>query len=114
MPSNRLTRFLRKQLFEGEVLKLMSLTIITKPIGLATQMLLASVFGAGISYDSYVLAFFLVVFLSNTMSRVFTAVIVPFVIAQKKNMAREDMDAFLNGILLVALVPMVVFATVGG
>ena len=112
MLSNRLVPFLRKHLFEGEVLKLMSLTIITKPIGLATQMLLASAFGAGLSYDSYVLSFFLVNFLSNTMSRVFTAVIVPFVIARKKIMTPGELDAFLNGILLVALVPMFVFAGV--
>ena len=53
---------LKKYLFEAEVLRLMGLNLLVKPIGLVTQMVIAGSFGAGYEYDAYALTVFLVTF----------------------------------------------------
>ena len=55
-----MTRFdPRRLLFDRDVLGLMGLGLMVKPLGLVNQMLMARWFGAGESLDAYGLAFFL-------------------------------------------------------
>lgn len=101
---------LRRWLFDGEILRLMSLAVLSKPIGLITQMLLAAYFGAGASYDAYILSFFIVNFFANILGRVFSAVGVPFILELKRKLAPQEVNGFLVTIILVFIVPMVILA----
>jgi peptidoglycan biosynthesis protein MviN/MurJ (putative lipid II flippase) len=76
-------------LFEGEVLRLMGLTVLAKPIGLFTQVLIAKHFGAGTQFDAYLLAIFLATLLSRAILRVYSAVVVPFLIDLKNRADAE-------------------------
>ena len=84
----------RKYLFEKEVLRLMGLVILVKPLGLATQMLMANFFGAGPLYDAYALAFFIVTFFSSVIGNVFTAVVVPFIIKLRDRLPPRELFGF--------------------
>lgn len=102
----------RNLLFEGDVLRLMAMTLLVRPIGLVTQMLMASYFGAGEQYDAYVLAFFLVNFVQMSFGRVFNATVTPFAIRIRKERAESDVFGFLNAAYLLFLIPGLVFVAV--
>jgi len=104
----KIRNILTRYLFEGEVLRLMGLTILTKPIGLLTQVLLAGYFGAGIHYDAYILAVFLASFLSQTTSRVFNAVATPLTIQLKSSHDRNMVLSYQNAIYLIYFLPVLV------
>jgi len=103
---------LKRYLFEGEVLRLMGFTALVKPIGLATQMVIASSFGAGLEYDAYVLAVFLVTFFDTAIGQVFNSVAVPFFIKLRTRMDRREFFSFQNTIYLFCLIPVAIFMTV--
>jgi putative peptidoglycan lipid II flippase len=100
---------LKSILFEGEVMRLMAMAVLVRPIGLVTQMLMANYFGAGAKYDAYILAFFLVNFVQMAFGRVFTAVVVPFAINLRKEIDERGLYRFLNASFLVFLVPGILF-----
>ena len=101
--------FLRRALFEGEVIRLMGITLLIKPIGVVTQMLLANYYGAGRAYDAYALAFFLISFVDLTIGRVFTAAIVPYTIKLKETLDPRRLFAFQNATYLLFLLPGVLY-----
>ncbi len=108
----RLKRKLRSLFFEGEVLRLMSLAVLTKPIGLVSQILMAKYYGAGIHYDAYILSLFLISFLTNTISRVFHAVTIPFIADQRQQMSERELGALVNALIGISLIPQAVLSFV--
>jgi len=95
--------------FEGEVLKLMGLVFLAKPVGLIVQVLLARYFGAGEQYDAYALALFLVSYAGAVAGIVYTNVVLPFTIQLRKELDRDRLSAFQNATILLFLVPAVVY-----
>lgn len=108
----RLRIRLRALFFEGEVLKLMSLAVLTKPIGLVSQVLMAKYFGAGTHYDGYILALFLISFLTNTISRVFNAVTIPFLADQRAKIGKRELGAMINALIGICLLPQIALSLV--
>jgi len=102
---------LKRYLFEAEVLRLMGLNLLVKPIGLVTQMVIASSFGAGYEYDAYALTFFLVSFFDNSVGHVFNSVAVPFLIRLRREISRRELLGFQNALYLLFMVPVVLFMT---
>jgi len=102
---------LKRYLFEAEVLRLMGLNLLVKPVGLVTQMVIASSFGAGYEYDAYALTFFLVSFFDNSVGHVFKAVAVPFIIKLRQEISRRELFAFQNAVYLLFMIPVVLFMT---
>jgi putative peptidoglycan lipid II flippase len=100
---------LKRVLFEGEVLRLMGFTMIVKPIGLVTQMLTASYFGAGAQYDAYALAFFFVTFLDNMIGQAYNSVVVPLTIRLRGELGERQLLRFQNAVLGIFLIPVVGF-----
>lgn len=96
---------LRKLLFEGEILRLMSFTLVTKPIALFTQMLIASYFGAGAQLDAYMFALFPINFFTEMVKRVFSAVAIPQIIKIRGDLDRAEMAAYQNAIILFFYIP---------
>ncbi len=96
---------IRRYLFSPDVLRLMALVILVKPLGLATQMLMANFFGAGPRYDAYALAFFLVTFFSQVIGNVFTAVVVPFIIKMRERLSGSELFGFQNKVLFLFMLP---------
>ncbi len=90
----------------------MGLTMLVKPVGLVTQMLLASYFGAGSQYDAFALAFFLVTFFEASIGRVYNGVVVPATIRLRRELDSRALMGYQNGIFLLFLLPAVVFLTV--
>jgi len=101
---------LKGLIFEGEILKLMSLSVMTKPIGLVSQVLMAKFYGAGVHYDAYLLSYFLVTFLAMTLGRVFSAVIIPFLTTLRIGNDGHKLNELVNATLLLFAAPMVVFS----
>ncbi|MDO9695000.1 MAG: lipid II flippase MurJ [Candidatus Latescibacteria bacterium] len=101
--------FLTRWLFEGEVLRLMGLTVLAKPIGLYTQVLIAKHFGAGTEYDAYLLAIFLATLMSQMIARVYGSVVVPFLIDLKSRTAAEEYFRVQMALNLLYSAPAVVF-----
>ena len=93
--------FLRKHLFDPEILRLMALIILVKPLGLITQMLIAKYFGAGPEYDAFALALFVVVFIGMVLGQVFTSVVVPFVIKLRGTLEPDRLLGFQNAIIVM-------------
>jgi len=89
----------RRLLFDREVLGLMSLSLLVKPIGLVNQMLIARWFGAGEDVDAYGLAYFLVTFGDGTLSQVFRGAMLPFLIQLKRNLDARTFARYQNGVL---------------
>jgi len=89
----------RRFLFEREVLGLMGLALLVKPIGLISQVLIARWFGAGVDLDAYTLAFFLVTFGDGTLVQVFKGSMAPFLIQRKRALERRRYDRYQNGVL---------------
>ena len=80
-----MTRFdPRRLLFDRDVLGLMGLGLLVKPVGLVSQMLMARWFGAGEDLDAYGLAFFLVTLGDGALSRTFKAAMAPHLIQVKR------------------------------
>lgn len=100
---------LKRVLFEGEVLRLMGFTLIVKPIGLVTQMLTASYFGAGTQYDAYALAVFLVSFLDSMIGQAYNSVVVPLTIRLRGELGERELLRLQNAVLGVFLIPVVAF-----
>jgi putative peptidoglycan lipid II flippase len=101
--------FLTRWLFEGEVLRLMGLTALAKPIGLFTQILIANHFGAGYQYDAYLLAIFLSTLMSQALGRVYSSVAVPFLIDLKSHAGDEEYYRVQMAINLLYSAPAVIF-----
>jgi putative peptidoglycan lipid II flippase len=101
--------FLTRWLFEGEVLRLMGLTALAKPIGLFTQVLIARHFGAGIEYDAYLLSIFLATLLSQMIAKVYGSVVVPFLIDLKSRTEAEEYFRVQMALNLLYSAPAVVF-----
>jgi len=102
-------KFLTRWLFEGEVLRLMGLTALAKPIGLFTQVLIAKHFGAGTEYDAYLLSIFLATLLSQSIARVYGSVVVPFLIDLKSRAGAEEYFRVQVALNLLYTAPAVVF-----
>ncbi len=103
---------LKRYLFEGDVLRLMGLTFLIKPVGLVTQMLVARYFGAGEQYDAYALTLFLVQFLDNLVGQSFNTVFLPLAIRRRATMPRDSFLRFQNFALLIFLGPVVLYLLV--
>ena len=101
--------FLTRWLFEGEVLRLMGLTVLAKPIGLYTQVLIAKHFGAGTEYDAYLLSIFLATLMSQMIARVYGSVVVPFLIELKSRKGAEEYFHVQMALNLLYSAPAVVF-----
>ncbi len=89
----------RRLLFEKEVLGLMGLGMLVKPVGLISQMLMAKWFGAGENLDAYGLAFFLVTLGDGALSRTFKAAMAPHLIKVKRALDPEPYARYQNGVL---------------
>ncbi len=103
---------LRRYVFDGEILRLMALVFLIKPLGLITQMLLAKYFGAGPEYDAYVLAIFIVMFSGSVLGQVFTSAVVPFVIKLRAALDEDTLLRFQNAILGLFAAPALLIAIV--
>ncbi|MEZ4389367.1 MAG: lipid II flippase MurJ [Candidatus Krumholzibacteriia bacterium] len=90
---------LRRHLFDRDVLSLMGLGLLVKPLGLVTQILLARWFGAGEQLDAYQLAFFLVTFGDGTLSRVFKGALAPHLIQRLREMEALAYARYQNGVV---------------
>jgi len=88
---------LRRLIFDRDVLGLMGLGLLVKPIGLVTQILLARWFGAGEELDAYQLAFFLVTFGDGTLSRVFKGALSPHLIRRMRTLEGIAYARYQNG-----------------
>jgi putative peptidoglycan lipid II flippase len=108
----RARKKMRSLFFEGEVLRLMSLAVLTKPIGLVSQILMAKYYGAGTHYDGYILALFLISFLTNTISRVFHAVTIPFLADQRDKIGQKELSALINALVAICMIPQAALAFV--
>ena len=89
----------RRYLFDRDVLSLMGLAMLVKPVGMVTQILLARWFGAGPDVDAYQLAFFLVTFGDGTLSRVFKGSMAPHLIQCLRTMEHRAYAAYQNAIV---------------
>ncbi len=98
--------------FEGEVLKLMGIVILAKPLGLIVQMLMARYFGAGEQYDAYALAVFLVSYVGSVAGMVYTSVVLPLVIQLRKELDNKQIHAFQNASILLFLLPAIAYMMV--
>jgi len=103
---------LKRHFFGGEILRLMAIVLLVKPLGLLTQMVLASSFGAGADYDAYALALFLVGYISSVGGQVFSAVVLPYTVRLKAGLPDAGVFGFLNAVFLAFLVPAAVAALV--
>jgi len=96
---------LRRYLFEGDILKLMGIVVLAKPLGLVVQMLLANYFGAGEKYDAYALALFLVSYVGSVVGRVYTSVVIPYTIKLRRELDPAAILRFQNAVILLFTVP---------
>lgn len=100
---------LRKYFFEGDILKLMGIVVLAKPLGLVVQMLLANYFGAGEKYDAYALALFLVSYVGSVVGRVYTSVVIPYTIMLKRELDTVGLFRFQNAVALLFTVPAILY-----
>ena len=114
MPALDLRAILKKYLFDPEILRLMALIILVKPLGLITQMLLAKYFGAGPEYDAYALSVFVIIFIGMVLGHVFTSVVVPFIIKLRGSLEPERLLGFQNAIIVMFAVPALVLTVLLG
>ncbi len=89
----------RRLLFDREVMGLMGLSLLVKPIGLLSQVLVARWFGAGEDVDAYGLALFLVTFGDGTLSQVFRGAMAPYLIQLKHAVDIDTFHRYQNGVL---------------
>jgi len=100
-----LKSFFRRFLFEGDILRLMGLFALAKPLGLVVQMLLAYYFGAGEHFDAYALAIFIISYTGSIVGRVFTSVVVPYTISLRKTLDEYSVFGFQNAVVLLFAIP---------
>lgn len=100
-----------KYLFDPEILRLMAMVVLLKPLGLITQMLVAKYFGAGPRYDAYALAIYIVMFGGAVLGHVYTSVAVPHVIKLRDKLDPRELVGFQNSMMAMFVVPAVVGAT---
>ena len=110
MTTSNIRSFLVKHLFDTEILRLMALVMLIKPLTLVTQMLLAKYFGAGPQYDAYALAIFLVMYVGSVIGNVFRSVIVPYVIKLRSTLPHLELMGFQNAIMAMFGIPALIFA----
>lgn len=103
---------LKRYLFEGDVLRLMALTLLVKPVGLLTQMLTARHFGAGAQYDAYALTFFLVTFLDNLVGQSYNTVVLPLSIRMRERWSQATVVRFQNLAAALFLIPVVIYMVI--
>ena len=89
----------RSLLFEREVVSLMGVNFLIKPVGLVSQMLMARWFGAGEALDAYGLAFFLVTLGDGAIARTFKAAMAPHLIRMKRELDVSAFHHYQNGVL---------------
>ncbi len=89
----------RRLLFDRDVLDLMGLGLLVKPVGLVTQILVARWFGAGAELDAYQLAFFLVTFGEGALSRVFKGALAPHLIQRLQTMTADAYARYQNAVV---------------
>jgi len=102
----------QRLLFDAEVMRLMSMTIFAKPLGLVTQILLASYFGAGIRLDAYVFTLFLVEFFDGAVGNVYNAVVIPLTIKFKARFDSIQVLKLQNAIYLLFLGPALIYMSI--
>ena len=90
---------LRRFFFDRDVMSLMGLGLLVKPLGLVTQILLARWFGADERLDAYLLALFLLTFGDGTLSRVFKGALVPHLIQQMRRLEALAYARYQNGVV---------------
>lgn len=105
----RLRASLRHYLFERDMVQLMVLTLLVKPVGLVTQMLTAKLFGASSEYDAYVFAVFLVTCLDNLAGQSFIAVVLPLTIKLRSRLSPRGVYGFQNVAALLFIVPVLAY-----
>ncbi|MBU0740942.1 hypothetical protein KKG45_03020 [bacterium] len=110
MISSNIRSFLKKHLFDAEILRLMALVLLVKPLTIVIQMLLAKYFGAGPQYDAYALAIFLVMYVGSVIGNVFTSVIVPYIIKLRRSLTTHELMGFQNAITALFGIPALIFA----
>jgi len=103
-----LVSHLKKLLFGSDVKRLMWLTLMVKPIGLVTQMLVAFFFGAGAQYDAYLLALFLVSFFPGALGNTFSSVVIPATIRLRRELDEHAVLGFQNAAILLLMIPAMV------
>lgn len=103
-----LKKKLKRLFFDGDILKLMSFTMITKPIGLVTQVLIARAFGAGVQLDAYNFALYPIQFLARTTGRILSSVAIPQIIIFRRDHTPKEVSAYQNAIILAFFIPLTV------
>lgn len=103
---------LKHYLFDGDMLRLMGLTLLVKPVGLLSQMLTAKHFGAGAQYDAYALALFLVTFLDNLVGQSYNTVVLPLSIRIRERWSQGAVLRFQNLAAALFLIPVIVYMVV--
>lgn len=93
-------------------MRLMGFTVVAKPVGLAYQMILAKMFGAGIQYDAFVFAAFLASLLEVVISGVYQSVVMPMGITLKRQLDRRELMGFQNAAILLFMLPAFVYLVV--
>ncbi len=109
---HRIKTQLRRLLFEGEVMRLMGMTMLVKPVGLVTQVLIARYFGAGVEYDAYAFAVFLISFFDTAIGATYNAIIVPVTIKLRSQFDERTLQRYQNAVLMLFLTPVVVYMLV--
>jgi putative peptidoglycan lipid II flippase len=112
MTSFRIRSLLKRYLFDAEILRLMGLVVMVKPLGLVTQMLIAKYYGAGPHYDAYSLALFIVGFSATVLGNVYTGTAIPYIIKLRATLDSKCLLGFQNGIMLLFLLPALVITLV--
>ena len=100
---------LRHLFFEGEVIRLMGMTLLVKPVGLVTQVLIARYFGAGAEYDAYAFAVFLISFLDQAVGATYNAIIVPVTIRLRAEYGERTIQRYQNAVIALFMAPVVVY-----
>ncbi len=95
----------RRFLFDGEIMKLMGITMLVKPLGLITQVLIAKYFGASAMLDAYTLLLFLVTFLGFTLSGVYSSVVIPQMTRIKAERSEREVAGYQNAVTLLFFLP---------
>jgi putative peptidoglycan lipid II flippase len=95
----------RRLLFDREVLGLMALGVLVKPVGLVNQMLMARWFGAGERLDAYALAFFLITLGDGALARTFKAAMAPHLIQRRRALDAGTYARYQNAVIALFLGP---------
>ena len=98
----------KRYLFDKDVMRLMSYTLVTKPIALVTQVLTASYFGAGAQLDAFAFALFPVRSIEETLGRVFTSVSIPQLTRLRDSKEPYEVQQYQNSLILLFGIPVTV------